>query len=246
MKDNFSSQSGNYSKFRPTYPKELYDLLYSLVPDTKTAWDCGTGNGQVAGELAKFFEQVYATDISQQQIENAVQNSRIIYSVQKAEESSFPDNFFDLITVAQAIHWFDFSAFYKEVFRTIKPKGIIAVIGYGLIQTFKEADAIIAEFYKNIIGPFWDKERRYIDEHYQTIPFPFQELESKPLDNVQEWSFEHLIGYLSTWSAVQHYKKEKKEDPVQLIYDELKECWGATAKRTVSFPILLRIGRIEK
>ena len=246
MKDNFSSQSDIYSKFRPSYPGVLFEFLRSFVPDTKNAWDCGTGNGQVAKELANFFDTVYATDISRKQIENAAPNKKIIYSVQQAEKTSFPDNAFDLITVAQAIHWFDFKAFYSEVNRTIKHNGIIAVMGYGLVQTFGQANSIIFDFYKNIIGPFWDRERRYIDENYQTIPFPFDELESIKVDNVVEWTFEQITGYLETWSAVQHYKNKKKQNPLDLIYDDLKKCWGPSETRTVKFPILLRVGRIKK
>lgn len=246
MKDNFSTQSDQYAKYRPTYPKELYSLMVSLVPDTKNAWDCGTGNGQVAQELAHFFDNVFATDISEQQIANASANEKIAYSVQKAEKTSFPDHTFDLITVAQAIHWFDFNEFYAEVNRTIRHNGIIAVLGYGLIRTFAEADNIIAHFYHNITGPFWDSERRYIHEMYQTIPFPFNELENMQAEHKLEWTFDHLIGYLQTWSAVKHYKKEKNQNPIDLIYDDLKNCWGQEKSRTVKFPIILRLGRIEK
>jgi SAM-dependent methyltransferase len=246
MKDNFSTQSDKYLKFRPSYPSELYSLMLSLVPDTKNAWDCGTGNGQVARELARYFDNVFATDISEQQIANALPNDKIAYSVQKAEKISFPDNTFSLITVAQAIHWFDFNEFYKEVNRTIVHNGIIAVFGYGLIQVFAEADDIIAHFYQHIVGPFWDSERRYIDQRYQTIPFPFIELDNMKIEHKLEWTFEHLIGYLETWSAVKHYKKEKNQNPIDLICHDLEKSWGRKRTRTVKFPILLRIGRVEK
>jgi SAM-dependent methyltransferase len=245
MKDNFSAQADKYSRFRPQYPMELYDILLSLVPDRKMAWDCGTGNGQVAQELAIFFDQVMATDISQEQIRHAPPNNKIIYSIQKAENTSFSENSFDLITVAQAIHWFDFDQFYKEVNRTIKDNGILAVIGYGLIQTFKEADEVIEHFYHHIVGPYWDKERRYIDHHYKTIPFPFYDLKNIDLESKFEWSLEHLIGYLHTWSALKHYQNEKNQDPIDFIYKDLENAWGHKT-RTVTFPILLRVGKIKK
>ncbi len=47
-----------------------------------------------------------------------------------------------MITVAQAIHWFDFEKFYAEVKRILKPSGIIAVIGYGLIRASTEIAGI--------------------------------------------------------------------------------------------------------
>ncbi len=245
MKDNFSSQSDQYARFRPVYPRSLFDYLITLVPDLETAWDCGTGNGQVARELAFYFDQVYATDLSQQQIDEAIPHEKIFYSVSQAESAPFPDNTFDLITVAQAIHWFDFEAFYREVNRTIKDGGILAVIGYGLFRVSPEIDAVIDEFYKNVIGPHWDTERKYIDEHYQTIPFPFGEIKAEPFEMVFEWSFEHLTGYLQTWSAVKHYRKATGNNPLDLVFDQLKVLWG-TDTRVIRFPLLLRIGKIEK
>src|ERR1700680_4815740 len=132
MKDNFSKQSDLYSKFRPGYPKKLFDFLLPLVPDKKSAWDCGTGNGQIAVKLSQYFNEVYATDLSAAQIDNAVKKKNIFYFVENAEETSLPDNTFDLITVAQAIHWFDFKIFYRQVDRTLRQGGIIAMIGYDV------------------------------------------------------------------------------------------------------------------
>jgi ubiquinone/menaquinone biosynthesis C-methylase UbiE len=244
MKDNFSNQSDKYLMYRPNYPAELFSFLLAQVPNKEAAWDCGTGNGQIAVELANHFDEVYATDISARQIENATPKQNVIYSVQPAESTYFADNTFDLITVAQAIHWFDFEEFYIEVKRVAKPQAIIAVIGYGLIKTFDDADAIIADFYFDTLGTFWDAERKYIDENYLTIPFPFQEIETPQLSNELQWDFEHLIGYLGTWSAVKHYTKSKGENPISLIEKKLKKCWG-NETRSVRFDILLRVGKIN-
>jgi len=243
MKDNFSTQSADYSKFRPTYPDALYTWLLSLVPGTEKAWDCGTGNGQVAEKLACFFDAVAATDISRQQMDQAIPNEKIVYSVQSAERTSFPDHSFDLITVAQAIHWFDFAAFYTEVDRTMKKNGILAVIGYGLMQIEPGLDGIISHLYKEVVGPFWDAERKYIDENYQTIPFPYKEIAAPAFEMRIEWSFEHLIGYLGTWSAVKHYKRSHQVDPVGLVYEGLRKYWGDAEMKVVRFPLLLRVGR---
>ena len=244
MKDNFSSKSSSYAKYRPTYPQELYQFLKEKLHKTEKAWDCGTGNGQVAGELAKFFKEVQATDISQQQLDNAIIQPNIHYSVQTAEKTNFPDNSFDLITVAQAIHWFNFETFYKEVARVLKPDGIIPVIGYSLFKSNSETDEVILKFYHDIVGPFWDEERKYLDEKYKTIPFPFKEIESPRFEQEYQWTFAHLIGYLKTWSAVKHYEKANGENPVALIEEELKATFGA--KNKVVFPILFRCGKLAK
>ncbi|MEP7144329.1 MAG: class I SAM-dependent methyltransferase [Ferruginibacter sp.] len=245
-KDNFTNQSNKYAKYRPAYPSHLYSFLYSLVKDNGAAWDCGTGNGQVAIVLSDFFDQVYATDISEQQIKNAVPRENVFYSVERAESTSFADNSFGLVTVAQAIHWFDFESFYKEVNRTLKPNGILAVIGYGLIRIDHETDPVIDSFYHDVIGPYWDKERKYVDENYQTIPFPFNEIRAPVLDNIFEWTREEFTGYLETWSAVQHYIKAENKNPVPLISAELEKIWPKGETKKVQFPILLRVAKIKK
>jgi ubiquinone/menaquinone biosynthesis C-methylase UbiE len=153
MKDNFSTRADKYAQFRPTYPEALFNLLFSLSPSKASAWDCGTGNGQIAQRLASVFHKVQATDISRQQLDNAVRLPNIHYSLQPAEKTDFPDHGFDLITVAQAIHWFDFDAFYAEVHRTLKPGGILAVIGYNLPRFNAAVDAVIADFYRGVVGP---------------------------------------------------------------------------------------------
>ena len=244
MKDNFSKNSPEYAQFRPKYPAELFSFLENLVEEKEAAWDCGTGTGQVAGELAKFFKRVEATDISQQQLDNSVKVSNINYSLQPAEKTNFPDNSFDLISVAQAIHWFDFRQFYKEVNRTLKPGGIFAVIGYGLFKCNEQTTELINHFYWEVIGPYWDFERQYLDDGYRSIQFPFEEIHTLDLEMEFSWDFEHLIGYLKTWSAVKHFQNKKGYDPVVAISGDLRIAFGE--REVVKFPLFLRVGKNNK
>lgn len=244
MKDNFSRQAAAYSQFRPHYPAAMIEYIMDFVGDKNCALDVATGNGQVAVLLSPYFDQVFATDISARQLENAVVKSNIVYSQQSAERTYFKDKSFDLITVAQAIHWFAFDDFYSEVYRILKPKGIFAVLGYGLFATNTHSDAILNHYYHEIVGPYWDTERKYIDAHYQTIPFPFEKIEVKSFENHFVWTFDQLVGYLKTWSATQHYKDKNDADPIALIHDELKISWDKSNQQ-VTFPLLLRIGKLK-
>lgn len=243
MKDNFSSQSAEYAVYRPTYPQELYDFLFSLVSEKDAAWDCATGNGQVARILAQHFQKVYATDISEKQLSQALQLPNILFKVESSDRADVPDDSFDLVTVAQAIHWFNFEAFYAEVKRTLKPDGVIAVVGYGLMLIDKKVDQVIHKLYEDILGKYWDSERRYIEEGYKTIPFPFEEVTAPHFQIKTTWSFSQMIGYLNTWSSLQHYKKANERNPLEYLMTELKDAWGDDAEKEVRFPILLRVGR---
>jgi ubiquinone/menaquinone biosynthesis C-methylase UbiE len=246
MKDNFSKQSKEYAVFRPTYPDEVLEFILSQVSSKNSAWDCGTGNGQVAAKLSLSFQTVYATDISENQIANAVKKDNISYQVASAEDAPFDENSFDLITVAQAIHWFDFDKFYNKVRFTLKPDGILAVLGYNLMTIDAQCDKIIRHLYSDILGDtYWDKERKYLDEQYQTIPFPFEEIKAPEFSQKVNWTLDQLIGYLNTWSAVQHYIKANGTNPVDEIRKQFEEFWGEDQKKQVCFPTLLRIGRLR-
>ena len=241
MKDNFSHNSANYSRYRPGYPEALIQFLLQLVKNREVAWDCATGNGQFATLLAPYFNRVEATDISRQQMAEAIQAPNLFYTCTPAEKTDFPSHHFDLVTVAQAVHWFDFSHFYEEVKRCLKPGGIICITGYGLLRSNNATNMIIDHFYKNIVGPYWDPERKYLEESYVTIPFPFMEIPSPQFSMKYCWTLEHLLGYLRTWSAVNHFQKKQNYDPVEEIAASLKKSFGAGQE--VVFPLLLRVGK---
>lgn len=243
MKDNFSKQSETYAKFRPTYPPEFINRITSLVLEKNAAWDCGTGNGQVAKILSKQFKQVIATDISSKQLSHAPKLANIEYHEEPAESTSIESNSVDLITVAQAIHWFNFDAFFKEVNRVLKKDGVIAIFGYPLLKTGTKVDAILSHFYSNTLKDFWDTERRFIEDEYSTILFPFKQIEFEENFMKYDWTFDQMIGYLRSWSAVQHYITKFHADPVEHIQDELKSYWPDTDTIPVSMKIINKIGK---
>jgi Methyltransferase domain len=248
MKDNFTNQAAIYAQFRPTYPSELFDFILQNVDNKGIAWDCATGNGQAAHILADYFERVEATDISQKQLDNAVQKVNIHYSLQAAENTIFQDNSFDLITIAQAIHWFNFNAFYDEIQRVAKPNALIAIWGYGTL-TFENTalNQLFLHYYQHIIGPFWDKERRHIDNHYADIPFPFAALTPPQYALCFEWSQTQFEGYLQSWSSLKHYKNAHNgHNPIPDLMALMAPNWAKKDIKIVHFPIFSKFGHLLK
>ncbi len=241
--DRFSGHADLYAQYRIDYPDELYQFILHVVPQRTAAWDCATGNGQVAGALANFFAQVEATDISETQLILAVQKPNIRYQVSSAEQTPFADYTFDLVTVAQALHWFNVDAFHREVKRVAKPGAVIAEWGYGLVKISAEIDPILMDFYRNHVGPYWDPQRQYIDNQYTTLPFPFADVQQAEFVVRRNWSLERFLNYLRTWSAVRQYIHENEEDPVVALSAALKPVWG-DEEREVQFPVFFRMGRI--
>lgn len=246
MKDNFSKQANSYAKYRPTYPQELFDFILGKSENKNTAWDCGTGNGQTAKELAKYIGKIFATDTSEKQILNAEKKENIFYSIQPAEQTNFENDFFDLVTVSQALHWFDVNKFYPEVKRVTKPGGWIAVWMYSLASISPEIDNLInIKHYKKTLGSFWDYERKYVDDNYATLPFPFREINTPVFKMPFEWTLDELKGYLNTWSALQKFIAKHNYNPVDELIEEMKPFWRQE-KMKIVFPVYMRMGQIEK
>lgn len=245
--DLFSEDTAGYQKYRPEYPTEFLEEIISLAKHRERCWDCGTGNGQVARVLSRFFKCVKATDISPAQLKESYRASNIDYTVERAEESSFPNDYFDLITAAQAIHWFDFSHFFKEVVRVSNNGGIVALWGYGLLRFDNEHDPLIDNLYHKLQSD-WNKERRHIENNYNSIPFPFENIAlSKSYTIKRKFNPEELIGYLDTWSAVKNYKKRHHSNPLAEFKENISAVWnGKDEPKLATFPIFTKIGRISK
>jgi len=242
FKDHFSKQASDYAKFRPRYPRELFEYLGSVAPSRRMAWDCATGNGQAAVELAELFNRVIATDASQKQIANAQPHERVEYRVEAAEASGIESGSVDLIMVAQALHWFDRRRFYEEVGRVLKDNGVLAASAYNLLTIEPAIDEVVNRYYFEVVGPFWPPERELV-EKFENLPFPFPEIDTPSFEMIAKWNLEHLVGYLRSWSATQRFIAAKNCDPLHEIADELGDAWGDTKQtRQVIWPLTLRVG----
>ncbi len=244
FKDNFSQQSHLYVKYRPYYPTELYAYLSSLTDQHALAWDCGTGNGQAAMGLTDFYNQIIATDPSEQQIKNAFPHDKIKYRIEKAENNSIKSSTIDLVTIANALHWLDFEAFYEEVRRALKPNGIIAAWAYGVPTISREIDDVVNHFHYQTLGTYWLPENKLVEEEYTTIPFPFQQIQGPDFSYRKVSTLPDLIGYFNTWSATQRFINKNKFHPTDQLFNELLPIWGAAeTERVVCWKLILKVGR---
>jgi len=246
FKDHFSGHAQAYREARPTYPPALFAWLAQQGPDRRLAWDAGCGNGQASVALAAHFERVIATDPSAQQIDGAQGRSNVDYRVEPAEHSSLADASADVVTVAQALHWFDFAPFYAEVRRVLRPGGVFAAWSYAACKLGDAGvDRVVDRLYDDLTGPFWPPERAYVDAGYRTLPFPFAEIAAPAFPMVMHWRVEQLLAYLRSWSATQRFITALGEDPVSIVEDDLREAWGDVERaRDVTWTFHLRAGRV--
>jgi ubiquinone/menaquinone biosynthesis C-methylase UbiE len=246
-KDRFSDQANAYALYRPVYPKALFDYIVSFVKEKDVAWDCATGNGQSAIPLSNYFKRVIASDISQKQLDQAPVRDNIEYVKCSAEETPFSENVFDLITISQAYHWMNWSKFHTEANRVGKNECVVAVWMYDLISSEEEKiNLLIRHFYKNITGPYWDEERKHVDNNYSSVQFDFAPLPVKDFFIETEFTLEQLLGYFSTWSATQNFIKANGYSPVDEIKSESIALWNDEQAKHFYFPLVLKLGKIIK
>jgi SAM-dependent methyltransferase len=244
FKDHFSRLAADYASFRPRYPAALFDFLAQSCRQHGCAWDCACGNGQAAVDLAARFASVIATDASAAQIAAAPARANVSYRVAPAEASGLQGASVDLVTVAQALHWLELTAFYAEVERVLRPGGVLAVWTYGIVHIAGErADALLQQFYGVTVQPYWPSERKLVESGYRTLSFPFPEITAPPFTMQEQWSLAQLLGYIRSWSASARYVERNGIDPTVMLEADLLPTWGDPASfRSISWPLSLRVG----
>jgi ubiquinone/menaquinone biosynthesis C-methylase UbiE len=245
FKDHFSSVAPHYANFRPHYPAALFDYLAALVPANALVWDCAAGSGQATVDLAVRFQKVVATDASAEQIGSAPRRDNLEYRVALAEQSGLADGSVGLVTVAQALHWFKHGEFFAEVNRVLKPGGYLAVWVYATNRLQgDDVDALVQDYYSNVVGPYWPPERRMTEDGYKTITLPFPETPTPPFRMQVRWTLDQLLGYFSTWSATNRYIGATGQNPLEPLRHALSKVWGKSdSRRQVIWPLTFRVAR---
>ena len=243
--DHFSVTAADYARFRPDYPPALFEWIATLTREHDLAWDCATGNGQSAVALAAHFDDVVATDGSAAQLAAATVRRNVHYACAVAERCSLRSASANVVTVAQALHWFDRERFYQEVNRIVVPGGAIVVWSYGPMSVESRVDEVVHAFYQGTLADYWPSERSQVDNGYRDLPFPFAPIAAPELAMRREWTLAHLLGYIGTWSAVQRCRRINGEEPLRVFAERLAARWGPRDQpREVRWPLIVRSGRV--
>ncbi|MDB5813616.1 MAG: Methyltransferase type 11 [Rhodocyclales bacterium] len=242
----FSQVAEGHAQFRPYYPEDLLDYLAGVAPRRQRAWDCGCGSGRATQGLSERFVSVIGTDLSAAQIALAPSSRNVRYVVTPAHQSGIASATVDLVTVAQALHWFDLVPFYAEVKRVLVPRGVLAAWSYGAVGCDDdEISALLDEFRTQIVGPYWPQQRRHVENGYAQLLFPFQEMTAPVFKLEISWSLPQLLGYLRSWTACEVYRQRHGRDPVLLLAERLVHVWGeAYRHRQLRWPLSMRVGRL--
>lgn len=241
--DHFSTVSPQYAAARPTYPDALFAALAACAPSRTLAWDVGCGSGQASVALAAHMNRVHATDVSAAQVAAALPHARVTYAAAPAHASGLPDGSVSLVTVAQALHWFDVDAFHAEVRRVLVPGGVIAEWCYGLVDSPPAVARVVNDLDARMQS-WWPPERRFVDDAYASLPFPFVVLPFDRFAMTARWSVAQLMAYLGTWSAVTRCRAAGGGDPLDGVEVDLVAAYGGRETAEIAWPLTVRVGRV--
>ena len=242
--DLFNDKSELYAEARPTYPQDLYAFLVENCRETENAWDCACGNGQSAITSVEHFSHVNATDVSPNQIAHAFEHPRITYAVCPSEKTPFDAATFDLVCIAQALHWMEYEAFWAEVKRVLKPGGIFAAWGYSWTTINAEIDAVVQIYLLDVIEPYWATQNKLLWNHYRDVPVPFHMLETPTFVMREMWDLRQLITYFHTWSATRRCIDALGEGFFNELYRQLLKVWGnAGESKEIDFDFCCVVGQ---
>lgn len=242
FKDHFSAQSQGYRLYRPEYPAALFAWLADIAPDHALAVDVATGSGQAAIALGGRFRRVIATEPSAAQLAEAPVHPRVEYRREAAESISVESRSADLVVAAQAAHWFDWPRFVAEATRVLRPGGVLAFWTYGNCQVTPAIDRLVADFSRDVVGPYWPRERRHVEEGYRDLAVALEPLAAPDFEMQTHWDAAAMLGYLDTWSAVRRCRARSGRDPLALLSGPLAAAWGAMT-RDLRWPLVVRAHR---
>jgi len=242
--DHFSGVAADYARYRPEYPTALFDWLAEVAPRQLLALDCACGSGQAARPLAQRFTRVVATDASLQQLTSSPPIENVSLCAAAAEAAPVAAGTVDLVTVGQALHWFDLDAFAAEVRRVLVPGGVVAAWTYGLPQVDDdEIGAVVSHFITDTMWRYWPPETAHVIDGYASLELPFEALEPPPFEMAVGWTLPRFLGFTRTWSGVARWVEMHGDDPVDGLAARLRPLWGSDeALRTIRWSLKIRAG----
>lgn len=249
--DHFSDRAERYAAHRPSYPSELAAVLAALAPAGGLAWDAGCGPGRLTALLAAHFRRVIGTDASPAQLPGSGDlpadiegTGRPAYACALAEEAPIASGTADLVTAAQAAHWFELARFYDEVRRVARPRGVLGLVTYGPPTIEEGVDRVLDRYRYGVLTEHWPAQSRHVKERYASVPFPFEELPTPVLDLEERWTAVDFLGYAATWSGTRALEHAEGREPFERFTEALAEAWGGTeCVRTVRWPLTVKAGR---
>lgn len=218
----FDGLTDDYDRYRPRYAQVSLDRMFKRTGSVRCVLDLGCGTGILTRAMAPMVDgaTVIGADPGSDMLDEAARSdttNNIAWLNCRAEQLAVANDSLDLMTAAQAAHWFDRPAFYEECTRTLRTGGTLAILYNNRIrgEPIDEAHEGVLTKY----SPGYTREYRDFDVAMELSCLP--DTSNVLVDReVWDWvlTFEEFIGYVRSTS---HYKiacLERSEEDMLTIY----------------------------
>jgi SAM-dependent methyltransferase len=198
--DRFTGRVESYRRFRPTYPPAIVDLLRRecALNSGSTIADIAAGTGILTELLLAEGFTVTAIEPNEEMRAACAalkpQYPKLKILAGTAEATGLPNHSIDLITVAQAMHWFDLDKTRAEFVRILRPGGWCAIL-YN--HRRRSGDAFHDGYEQLLINygvDYREVQRQHIPEEKIAAFFAPSEMKRVVVLNPQTFDFEALEG----------------------------------------------------
>jgi ubiquinone/menaquinone biosynthesis C-methylase UbiE len=231
-----------YARSRPyIHPTAVarFRAFAQIEAPLSRALDVACGTGQSTVLLTEIAERVIGIDPSADMLHHAMQHPRVAYLQSVAEQTPFSDGKFDLITVAQAFHWFHHETFLDEACRLLRVPGWVLIYTSWFTGKIKDepafSDWFKGEYLKRY--PIPPRNRNPVTEELARRHGLIFRGEEKFSNEVAMTIHRFRDFQLSTTNIIAAVEeaRESYEDAARWIQSSLEPFFAETAERTFLF-----------
>jgi SAM-dependent methyltransferase len=244
--ERFSDRAETYAKYRPGYPDDLLWFLKTLVAPPATVADVGSGTGILTRELLNNGYELYAVEPNEamrRKAESSLGGCPFFFSVRgTAEATTLADQSVDLITCAQAFHWFDRAKTKLEFNRILRSNGLTALLWNERLDEASPVNRAYDDLLKEMAPDYQHVSHRRVDVQDIRSFFAPGEVQLRTFPNHQTLDREGFLGRLVSSSYVPNLDQPGHREIIEAA-EKIFDAFQAAGKITFDCETKVYIGR---
>jgi ubiquinone/menaquinone biosynthesis C-methylase UbiE len=245
--DRFTGRAAVYSKYRPSYPVDILNIMRNTIgfDKDKIVADIGSGTGLLSRLFLENGNKVFGVEPNDEMRSLAEQSlskfTNFVSIRGSAEETTLDRASVDLVAVGQALHWFDRERATREFARIVR-KGGHACIVYN----DRTSDDVFMQAYESIISKHARDRANVpeVDHSYLSSLFRNGDYRKFNLRNEQFLDFEGLLGRITSASYMPDASDGEKFEALRLGVSRLYRTYEKKGQVRLLYDTVIFLGEL--